>query len=167
MMDLTEALVAHVAEEVFRVLPVGDHRGRSPEDTLLVPQPGSGEDVFHMDQKCDGQHNGAQLVKEENGSEAANRRCEFARPEALAEADGQPRRGQSQKGGEQRGMHIPLFRRKAHVKARRLRACMRLRVCMGLRSCLRLRSWMIDLRRLCRVDFLLLRHFCLHCHSAA
>ena len=84
------------------------------------------KNVFHVDQECDGQHQGAEFVKEKNGAESAHAGGELARPEALAEAHGQPRGRQTEKGGEQGRVHIPLRAREAHEVAA---------VCGGLRCC--------------------------------
>ena len=42
----------------------------------------AGEDLFEVEQKGDGQGDGAELVKEEDGPESADAGGELARPEA-------------------------------------------------------------------------------------
>ena len=74
----------------------------------------AGEDVFHVDQKRQGQHHGAELMKEENRSESAHAAGQTARPDALAETHRQSGRRQSKKRGEQDGMKVSLRPREAH-----------------------------------------------------
>ena len=72
------------------------------------------KDIFHVDEKGDGEHQRAELVKEENGAEAAHGFGQAARPDALAEAHGQAGAGETEKGGEQDRVHVALLAREAH-----------------------------------------------------
>ena len=59
------------------------------------------------------------LVKEEDGSEPADRTGQAARPDALAEAQRQSGSGEPEKRGEQHGVEIALLAGKAVEEAAR------------------------------------------------
>ena len=97
----------------FDVFPVGDHRGRAPEDSLFATEEAAREDLLHVDEKRDGEHEGAELVKEEDGAEAADCAGQAARPDALAEAQRQAGSGEAKKRGEQHRVQVALLAREA------------------------------------------------------
>jgi len=97
-----------VSEEIPRIFPVGDHRGRPPEDTLLAVDDGAGEDVFDVNEKRNGKHQRAEFMKEQDGAEAAHASRKFASPETLAEAHGQPGGSETEKRAEQHRMQVTL-----------------------------------------------------------
>ena len=43
--------LAEVPEQVLDILPVGHHRGRTPEDALLAIHDAAGEDLLHVQQQ--------------------------------------------------------------------------------------------------------------------
>ena len=74
----------------------------------------AGKQVFYVNEKRHGQHDGAKFMEEKNRPESSHAFRQAARPDALAEAQRETCPRQPQKAGEQSGMKIPLRPREAH-----------------------------------------------------
>jgi hypothetical protein len=99
---------AHVGEDVFDILPVGDHGGRAPEDALLPLDERTLKDVFYVDEESDGKCDREELMEEENRAESAYEFSQTACPDALTESQRKAGGSETEKSAEENRVHGAL-----------------------------------------------------------